>query len=251
LADPFAIWAASCLLLGLRLVPLFSFAPPFTLVTMPRMIRMMFGLGLSALLISAHPEARLPDLHAATLLQSAARELMLGIMFVLVMQIPFAALYMIGRTIDIQAGYGLAVVIDPATRAQMPLVGTFLALLGGSAFFALDGHLSLLKLLSASLEAIPLGQWTMPTSLAPLEQFMSVIFLMGFGLGGTVVLALFLTDLVIALLSRTVPQMNVLMLGFQVKSLVLLTVLPLSLGAGGALLMRIVMFSLDQMPRMI
>jgi len=91
----------------------------------------------------------------------------------------------------------------------------------------------------------------MPTSLAPLEQFMSVIFLMGFGLGGTAVLALFLTDLVIALLSRTVPQMNVLMLGFQVKSLVLLTVLPLSLGAGGALLMRIVMFSLDQMPRMI
>ena len=80
---------------------------------------------------------------------------------------------------------------------------------------------------------------------------MSVIFLMGFGLGGMVVLALFLTDLVIALLSRTVPQMNVLMLGFQVKSLVLLTVLPLSLGAGGALLMRMVTFSLDQIPRMI
>ena len=238
-------------MLGLRLVPLFSFAPPFTLVTMPRMIKMMFGLGLSALLISAHPEARLPDLHTSTLLQSAARELMLGILLVLVMQIPFAALYLIGRTIDIQAGYGLAVVIDPATRAQMPLVGTFLALLGGSAFFALDGHLSLLKLLSASLQAIPLGQWSMPTSLGPLEQFTSVIFLMGFGLGGMVVLALFLTDLVIALLSRTVPQMNVLMLGFQVKSLVLLTVLPLSLGAGGALLMRMVTFSLDQLPRMI
>lgn len=235
----------------MRLAPLFSFAPPFTLINVPRMIRMLFGLGLSALLISSHPQAMLPDLNIATLIEAAARELMLGILFVIVLQLPFAALNVIGRTIDIQAGYGLALVIDPASRAQMPLIGTLLSLLGGSAFFALDGHLSLLRLLSASLQAVPLGQWSMPHSIAPLEQLMSLLFLMAFGIAGAVMLALFLTDVVIALLSRTVPQMNVLVLGFQVKSLVLLMVLPISLGAGGALLMRMMTLSLDQLPRMI
>ncbi len=46
---------------------------------------------------------------------------------------------------------------------------------------------------------------------------MGMVFLMAIGLAGIVLLVLFLLDLIVAFLSRTLPQMNVLLLGFQVR----------------------------------
>ncbi len=48
----------------------------------------------------------------------------------------------------------------------------------------------------------------------------------------------------------TVPQMNVLVLGFQVKTLLLLIVLPSAFGVGGALLTRMLALTLSPIPRL-
>ena len=84
---------------------------------------------------------------------------------------------------------------------------------------AVDGHLQLLRLMTASLDAIPLGGWTMPASIGPTAQFISAMFMMAFGVAGASILILFLIDAVIALIARTVPQMNALVLGFSGASL--------------------------------
>lgn len=230
---------------------MFTFAPPFSLITVPKTVRLLFGVALSALLIAANPQAMLADAGLASIVTAAFHEMLLGIMFVLALQLPFAAFNFVGRTIDIQAGYGIALLIDPTSRSQVPLVGMLLSLLGGAAFFALDGHLALLRFLSASLANVPLGQWSMPDTVVPLMQFISILFLMGFGVAGIVILALFLADLVVALLSRTVPQMNVLVLGFQVKAVILLTVLPIAFGMGSAILLRMSTMALEQLPRLV
>lgn len=242
-------WVTACLLLSLRIAPVFALAPPFTLIRMPLLFRLLLGLGLSASLVSANPSATaLPDMALSTLVPAAIRELMLGALFVLAFQLVFAALYMAGRTIDIQAGFGLALLIDPHSHAQTPLVGTLFAYAAAALFFAMDGHIDLLRILSASVEAIPLGSWALPISLDRLSAFISAVFLTAFGVAGAAILALFLIDMVIALLSRTVPQMNVLILGFQVKTIVLLLVLPISFGVGGALLVRMMRMTLEALP---
>lgn len=244
-------WIFSTLLLSLRVAPVFALAPPFTLVRVPPLFRMMFGLALAACLVGSNPEAaRVTDLGAGALIVTAARELMLGGIFVLAFQLMFGALYMAGRTVDIQAGYGLALLIDPTTRGQSPLVGTLFALAAGAVFFAMNGHLDLLRLFAASLDAVPLGGGHMPASIGRLTAFMSVIFLTSFGVAGGAILALFLCDLAIALLSRTVPQMNVLVLGFQVKTIVLLLTLPAAFGFAGALLARMTTLTLEAIPRL-
>lgn len=245
-------WAVSALVLGLRIMPVFAFAPPFTLIRIPRLFRVLLGLGLSACLLSARPQtALLSASHLGALLTAAGHELGVGLMVILAFQLAFGALYLAGRTIDIQAGYGLAVLIDPTTRTQTPLVGTFFAYAAGAMFFALDGHIELLKLLGASLDAIPLGSWAMPHSIERVTAFMALVFLSAFGVAGAAILALFLIDMAIALLSRTVPQMNVLVFGIQVKVIVLLLVLPASFGIGGALLTRMMVTTLQAIPRML
>lgn len=250
--DALSDWAVSSLVLGLRIAPVFAFAPPFTLVRVPRLFRLLFGLALSACLISGKDGiVPLSAAHPGVLLSAAAHELGIGLMIVLAFQLAFGALQLAGRTIDIQAGFGLAVLLDPTTRTQTPLVGMLFAYAAGAVFFAFDGHIELFRLLGASLDAIPLGSWTMPHSIERVTAFMALMSLIAFGVAGASILTLFLVDMSIALLSRTVPQMNVLMLGVQVKTLVLLLVLPASFGAGGALLTRMMASTLQAIPRML
>jgi len=250
--DGLTAWIVSSLLVGLRITPVFAFAPPFSLIPVPRLVRVLFGIGLSICLVSAYPQATsLANTALSAVFLAATRELMLGVVFVLVFQVTFAALYLAGRTIDVQAGYGLSLIINPASQTQSPLIGTLFVYAAGAAFFALDGHVEFLRLIAASLDVVPLGTWLMPDSIDRITALMSVVFLTAFGVAGGAVLCLFLTDVAIAVLSRTVPQMNVLVLGFQVKTIVLLLVLPTSFGIGGALLTRMMATMLQALPRML
>ena len=239
------------MLLGLRVAPVFAFAPPFSLLKLPLLFRLLLGLGLAASLTAASSPGRfVSEVSLSWLVPAALRELLLGVLIVLTFQLVFAALYFAGRTIDVQAGFGLALLIDPTSRAQMPLVGTLFAYGAAALFFAFDGHLDLLRIISASLEAFPIGQWVMPASLDRLAAFMSAAFLAAFGVAGASIGILFMIDLTIALLVRTVPQMNALLLGLQIKAVVLLLVLPVSFALGGMVLLRMMRMILEAIPRL-
>ena len=244
-------WILSCLLLSLRIAPVFGFAPPFSLIRIPATVRMLMGMGLAACLLAGHPTAVLTDVRLSHLVVAGAHELLIGTVFVLGFQVTFAALYVAGRTIDIQAGFGLALLIDPTSRAQTPLVGTLFAYAAGAVFFALDGPSELLRLFDSSLTAFPLGALALPETIAPLGLFMTAMFLTAFGVVGGAVLVLFLADVIIAAMSRTIPQMNVLVLGFQVKTLLLLLVLPAAFGMGGALFARMLAATLTAIRRLL
>lgn len=242
-------WTSAALLLSLRIAPAIGFAPPFSLVRLPKLFRLLLALGLSASIVSFRPDTLAGlALTPEALLVASARELMLGIVVVTVLQLTFGAIYLAGRTVDIQAGFGLALLIDPTSGARTPLIGTILAMLAGMLFFAADGHHELFRILAASLDALPLGRGAMPGSIGPLLTFTSMIFVGALGTVAGVVLCLFLVDATIAMLSRTVPQMNVLVIGFQVKTVVLLVALPATLGLAGALLLRMTRMALTALP---
>lgn len=241
-------WVISSMLLSLRIVPLFAFAPPFTLMRIPRFLRVLLCIGLAATIVaSSYPDTINIDTSVQGLAIGAVRELLLGLTFALAFQIAFAALYLAGRTIDIQAGFGLALLIDPTSRSQTPLAGTLFAYAAAGIFFSMNGHNDLLRLIAASLEVVPLGAPNGPLNVAKLTSFMSVAFLIGFGVAGAAILTLFLADLAIAMMSRTMPQMNVLVLGFQVKALIFMIVLAGSFGSAGALMARLLSTTLSSM----
>lgn len=245
-------WAMPALLLSLRVAPVFAFAPPFTLVRMPALFRMLLSLGLAACVVGANPAgATLGDMGAGALAVTAACELLLGTVFLVAFQLAFAALQVAGRTIDIQAGFGLSVLIDPTTRSSVPLIGTLFVYAAAAIFFAENGHGELLRLFAASLDAVPLGAYQLPAGPEHLVAFISAVFVTAFGVAAGTILALFMADLAIALLSRTVPQMNVLVLGFQVKTIILLLVLPLTFGTAGALLARMARVAIEALPGLV
>ncbi len=231
-------WAAGVLSAALRFAPVFAFAPPFTLLRMPGRVRVMLVLVLGVCAASGSGPV---DPVASSLVVRAAADLVIGIGAALALQLAFAALAFVGRLIDIQAGHGLAMLIDPATRAQSPLVGTLFALVAGIAFFEVDGHHVLLRVLVAPPLDSPSLAMLLSGDLTPLLAYLASIFSIAFGAGAAVLVVLFVVDLAVAFVSRSLPQMNVLMLGLQIKAVTMLVVLALSavwLGPSLARLLR-------------
>ncbi|KUR69910.1 hypothetical protein AQZ52_17570 [Novosphingobium fuchskuhlense] len=242
--------ALASILASLRVVPAIGFAQPFTSVRTPGIVRALLALSIGAWLsVGSPPQVRLtasPGLLASV----AAIELIIGIALALCLHAAFAALLTIGRLMDIQAGFGLAALVDPTTRAQLPLAGTVFLYAAGALFFSGDGPANLLALLSTSMTAMPIGS---PVSLSPaaLAALLSTCFTIACGIGGAIILALFLTDLAIAFMSRTLPQMNVMLLGFQVKAIVMLLLLPVSLSLSASVIVRLLRTAFEMAPDLI
>lgn len=249
--EPFVQQAVATLLLSLRIAPTLAFAQPFTLIRIPASVRVALAISLAAWLVAGNPDAtwRAPiwDLGLPVIV---AGELLLGIALALALQLAFAALLVAGRTIDIQAGYGLALLIDPSTRNQLPLVGTVLAYAAGVVFFATKGPARLLAVWAASVERTPLGSALAAANPQVLMGYISAVFLLALGLAGLVLVVLLVVDLAVAFMSRTLPQMNVLLLGFQVKTLATLIMLPIALALSGSLFATLIGFAIDTMGQM-
>jgi flagellar biosynthetic protein FliR len=243
--DELTSQAIAVLLLSLRIGPVFAFAPPFTLVPMPALVRVLLGLAISASLVAAFPDQTVRAAAAApSLVSAAAAELFLGLSVGLALQLAFAALLTAGRAIDIQAGFGLAALADPTTRAQMPLVGMLFAYATAIIFFSTGGPTDLIAIWAASVVEVPLGAAGLGDGLGIMMRYISVVFGMAFGAAGLLMLVLFILDLAIAFMSRTMPQMNMLVLGFQVKTLAVLVLLPMALALAASTFLGMVRYAL-------
>ncbi|MEO1045886.1 MAG: flagellar biosynthetic protein FliR [Pseudomonadota bacterium] len=244
--DHFESWVMTVLLLGLRIGPLFIFAPPFTLLRIPVSVRLVLSLAISMWLTGLHPQnSYLAPFAEHGILATAAGELLLGASIALSFQVVFAALYTAGRTIDVQAGFGLATLIEPATRSRTPLIGTLFAYIAGIFFFTMNGPVEMLALWSASLNNIALGSAILTADPGLLMGHIATSFTIAFGLAAVVLLALFLTDMTVAAMAKTLPQMHVMLLGFQIKAMLLLIMLPISITSGATLFLRLIRLALD------
>ncbi len=247
--EAYANQLTAALLISLRLAPVFALAPPFTLLRVPVLIRVFLTLWLALWAVLASPETTSARLEGQDLLAAAAAELMLGAVFALSLQLAFAALLTAGRAIDIQVGFGLAQIADPTLRSQLPLVGTLFSYAAAAVFFATGGPNDLLAIWSRSVADIPLGAFISP-DIDALFNYVSAVFVLALGIAGIVLLVLFVLDLAIALMSRTLPQMNMLVFGFQLKTFALLLTLPFVFALSGSLVLRLMRLAVDATPRL-
>lgn len=240
------------LMLSLRIAPVFAFAAPFTLLRVPPTIRLLLAIGLALSLVGGRPEQTMAQFtQGQSLVLMASGELLIGMTIALALQLVFGAILWAGRVLDIQAGYGLAMVADPTTQAQMPLAGTVFAYAAAAVFFLAGGMYDLIALWALSLDAVPMGSGLQSVNVAGLTSLLGSVFVLAVGLVGVVMLVIFLLDLTIGFMSRTLPQMNVLLLGFQVKAMATLVMLPIAVAMSGAVILRLLRIALESVPRLI
>lgn len=233
------VWSALVLMASIRLGMVFISTPLLGNVPVPRTAKVLLVLGLSLLFLN---QAKLDPAwlgNPANLITLIVTECLAGAMLACSVLVTFAIFHFAGRLLDSQIGFGLAGLVDLATRNNMPLLGTVLSMIAIWVFMALDGHWALMQVVQLSYEAIPLGGALTQVQPQAMIAYFGSVFSFGFMLVAPVVAALFIVDLAMAFMSRTMPQMNVFVMSLSVKVIVGLSLLAMTLPHAGFLLRRI------------
>jgi flagellar biosynthetic protein FliR len=212
-------WIAGVLLLATRIAALLLLTPVLYAVPVPPLARLLITLGLSCVIALPFAEQMsVPPRDTGELLRAALQEAAIGATLGLGVLMAFAGFALAGRLADIQVGFGVAQVFDPLTRTRLPILSSILGLFAVVFFFAVNGHHALLRGIAFSVERMPVGGgWSPAGAAEPLTRQAAVLFGLGFALAGPIVLSLLLLEFALGVISRNLPQMNMLVLGIPVK----------------------------------
>ena len=184
-----------------------------------------------------------------TLVFAFVSELMMGFVGGLLLFILFAALQLAGEQISFVMGFTMASVIDPQTGTNMPLIGQILTTLALVLFLTFDGHHLLILLYYHSLKAVPLGTFYPDSSLwTYISTGVINLFLFGFILSFPIKALSLLADVIFGMLMKTMPQFNLLVVGFPIKIMMAFVVLIAVLGAMMSVFKREILQILNNLP---
>lgn len=166
------------------------------------------------------------------------KEATIGLFIGLLAYIVMSAIQIAGGFIDFQMGFAVANIIDPQTGAQSPLLGQFFNSIALLLLLALNGHHLLLDGMFYSYQFLPIdGPWPAFQSDEVVQfviQTFVACFAIAFQMSIPIVATLFLVDLALGITARTVPQLNIFVVGFPIKIsvsfIVLITMIAVMVG---------------------
>ncbi len=178
-----------------------------------------------------------PPATIAVLIDAVIREALFGLALGLAMNLVFIGLQLASHIIGVQMGFGLGAVLDPITGAEFGTFDQFYVLLVTLVFFSINGHYLIIQTLAETVRAVPLGTFDPFTlQLAGLTGLMAGLTVTAVRIAMPVMAALFLADVGLGFVAKTVPQMQVLVVGAPIKIGVGILVLGASLPAAMTLM---------------
>lgn len=156
---------------------------------------------------------------------SIIREIMMGLVLGYLALMFFTAIQVAGTFIDFQIGFALASVIDPMTGAQAPVFGNFKYYLAILIFLSINAHHFLIQGIMQSYEFVPLdGNLFANIEAGTVSNFLvqsfSTVFMLAFQMATPFIVVIFMLDLVLGIMSKTTPQLNIFVVGIPTKILV-------------------------------
>ncbi len=206
-------------LILMRMAGIFLTAPVFSSRNINLMVKASWILLVSFLIfpvIDFKPET-LPVAGMALGI-AVVREVLVGFSIGLGATLILTGIQLAGQVADIQMGLGLANVVDPMTSTQISVMGQYYYMVASLVFLAVDGHHMLIRAVVDSFSIIPLGQAHFTAALgAKMMGLFSQMFFIAFRVGAPIIGALFITNMALGVVARTVPQMNVFIVGMPLN----------------------------------
>jgi hypothetical protein len=221
---------AAFLLTLTRISGIFLISPFFGSMNIPIFFRVGIALAMTVVLFPVVDGLGAPAAPASIVMFGAAvlGELFIGWLIGFVAYISFAAITMAGKVMDMQVGFAVVNVVDPTSGQQIPLIGSFLYNLAVIILLVTNGHHMILAGLIESFRAVPLAGIEANISLALIiANFTGTIFLAGMKIAMPITFAILLTNVGLGILSRTMPQMNIFVVGIPMQIMVGLFILSM------------------------
>lgn len=145
-------------------------------------------------------------------------EIMLGLIIGLSVNIIFAGIQLAGQLVGYQMGFAIANVMDPQTGMQSSIFAGFINIVALLLFLSFNAHHWFLLSLTDSFNLVPLFDFHMNGSLA--EHLIMIgrnMFVIAVKVAAPVMAALLLTSVALGIVARTVPRMNIFLVGMPLK----------------------------------
>jgi flagellar biosynthetic protein FliR len=166
-------------------------------------------------------------------------ETLLGLLLGLMARLVFTTVEFGGTIIGYQMGFAAANVFDPQHQNQVSLISQFQNVFAILIFLALDGHHIFLKTAARSYQLLPPGNLNLSGEAVPyLMELTSRMFSLAVQFSAPVLVVLLLSGLILGILARVFPQLNVFLLSFPLNIGISFIVIALTLDMVSSLLRR-------------
>lgn len=213
-----------------RVLALISVAPVLSHRVVPVRVKLLLGILITVLLVPNVNAPPLTDALSGAGIGMLVHNILVGVTLGFAVRLVFAALELAGEMIGLQMGLSFAGFFSPATGQTQNPVASFLALLALLMFVAIDGHLMLIHALAESFRLFPIeGANSAPIGLDLLVRLAADMFSIALSIALPFLAVMLLVNVVLGVLARVAPQLNLFAVGFPLTILVGLAVLFLLL----------------------
>lgn len=206
------------LLIFARIAAFIAVLPFFAWRGVPVMLRIFFSFILALILaIALEIELPIPATNLELILQ-LGREVAVGIVLGFVVYLFLSTFLMAGQFIDHKAGLMMSGTFDPLFGGQVTVMGQFFYFLAVVVFLSIDGHHAVFLSLRDSFEMIPLaGAFMAPALMWDFVHTFGALFVIAFQIAAPVIIVIWLLDIALGFISRTVPQIHVFIVGLPLR----------------------------------
>lgn len=220
------------LLIFARVSAFFIVVPLFSYRTIPAQLKIALAFLLSWMMYYTFSVE--PFVINGTYILLIIKEVVVGVAIGLVAYIIFSAVQIAGGFIDFQMGFAMANIIDPQTGVNVPLTGQFLNFLILLLLLAINGHHLLLDGIYYSYQFLPMNEIFPAFGDGNTAEFIikmfAAVFAIAFQMSAPIIATLFLVTLALGITGKTVPQLNIFVVGFPIKIAVGFIVMIITMG---------------------
>lgn len=191
-------------------------APVFSTGMVPTRIRLIIAVAISIAIFPGLTPTNQIDPVSLDMFLMILQQILIGVSLGFVMQFIFAAVVNGGQLIGMQMGLGFAQMMDPQTGVNVPVVSQFYNIIAVLLFLSINGHLVLLQIVGESFELIPVdGSGLSMSGIEALVFFSSWMFSGALIMVLPAVVSLLMINMVMGVITRATPQMNIFAVGFS------------------------------------
>ena len=182
--------------------------PPQVKIGMAFVLALIFYPVVAAPTISPNPD--MLDIALLVLM-----EVSIGALIGFAARLLLSGISMAGEVAGFQMGLSIANIFDPTSETQVSLVGQIQTIFALFLLVVMDGHHLLIQAVITSFEQIRPGKFDLSRPLYDqMVQMGGAVFLTGLKIGSPLIVALMAANFSIGLMARSVPQVNVIVVGF-------------------------------------
>ncbi|MFT2091382.1 flagellar biosynthetic protein FliR [Paraglaciecola sp. 2405UD69-4] len=224
-------YLADLLLPFMRVSGMFASMVGLSAKSVPPTTRALLTLFLTIIIMPVIPPVPVAEVFSVGTFMLVIQQLIIGIALGFLSNMVLNTFVLAGQVVAMQTGLGFASIVDPVNGINVPAVGQFYLILATLLFWAMDGHLAMIRMVVMSFEAFPIGSaWFSPEQFREIAHWAGWMFVSALTLSLAPIVSLLIVNLAFGVMTKAAPQLNIFSIGFSIAQIMGLLIIWLTLG---------------------